>query len=126
MPRWALLQHTLPDASWHYDWLIQPTDTNPQAPLITFRTAHSPVDPAVIAFPAERIQDHRPEYLDYEGPVSNNRGQVRRIAHGQAEILRDDAAFAVILDGKYRWKGLREPPNTPRYQFHLSEGPDFE
>jgi hypothetical protein len=137
MPRWVLLQHTLPDSTWHFDWLIQPSDTNPQAPLIAFRSALSPVDPAVIAFPAERIQDHRPDYLDYEGPISNNRGQVRRIAQGRARILRDDDQFHIILDEDRHWKGLRQGIGAGRvgmgamggnpvlYQFHLSDHPEF-
>ena len=30
----------------------------------------------------ERIADHRPAYLDYEGAVSDKRGTVRRVAWG--------------------------------------------
>ncbi|MEZ6131968.1 MAG: DNA polymerase ligase N-terminal domain-containing protein [Planctomycetaceae bacterium] len=31
---------------------------------------------------AERLEDHRLLYLDYEGPVSNDRGHVRRLTGG--------------------------------------------
>ena len=31
---------------------------------------------------AHRIDDHRPEYLVYEGPLSGDRGSVRRLARG--------------------------------------------
>jgi hypothetical protein len=35
---------------------------------------------------AERIQDHRRVYLDYEGEISGGRGRVRRIDRGEAMI----------------------------------------
>ena len=33
--------------------------------------------------PSESIAPHRRFYLDYEGPVSHNRGSVRRTGHGE-------------------------------------------
>lgn len=33
-----------------------------------------------------RLADHRSAYLDYEGPVSDNRGRVRRIAAGACDV----------------------------------------
>ena len=33
----------------------------------------------------KRISDHREKYLTYEGPVSGNRGEVRRVAFGNWE-----------------------------------------
>ncbi|MGN6371125.1 MAG: hypothetical protein ACTHN5_22955, partial [Phycisphaerae bacterium] len=36
---------------------------------------------------ATRIQDHRRLYLTYEGDISNNRGQVTRVAAGAARSL---------------------------------------
>ena len=35
---------------------------------------------------ATRLPDHRLAYLEYEGPVSGNRGVVRRIDSGKYEI----------------------------------------
>jgi hypothetical protein len=125
MSRWALLLHELPDASWHFDWLIQPNDTDRQAPLVAFRMAVSPIDPAIVAFPALRIADHRPAYLDYEGEVSGNRGRVRRVAQGEANLLQDGAAFVVVLNGRVRWTGHRDGFESPRYQFHLSDHPEI-
>jgi hypothetical protein len=64
----------------HVDLLIERDD----GPLMTFR---APVGLSVLLedgqdakFDAERLPEHRRVYLDYEGPVSNNRGSVRRIA----------------------------------------------
>jgi hypothetical protein len=45
-----------------------------------------------------KLADHRRTYLDYEGPISGDRGSVRRVASGNFQILRDDAhAFEVLL-----------------------------
>lgn len=35
-----------------------------------------------------RLSDHRPMYLDYDGPISGGRGTVQRIATGEYEIKR--------------------------------------
>lgn len=64
----------------HIDLLMERDD----GPLVTFRAplgvklALAAGDAA--AFEAERLADHRRVYLEYEGPVSNNRGTVRRLA----------------------------------------------
>lgn len=41
---------------------------------------------------AERLPDHRIEYLDYEGPVSGERGQVTRWDWGCYEIIESFAS----------------------------------
>jgi hypothetical protein len=48
-----------------------------------------------------KIADHRLAYLDYQGPVSGNRGEVTAVDSGQAEILdRTDARWLVRLAGE--------------------------
>lgn len=54
--------------------------------LITFRIGVRPDDPVITIFTAERLPDHRTEYLTYEGPLSNNRGTVTRISTGHCQI----------------------------------------
>ena len=76
--------------------------------------------PFFIMKPVDMARGNRRLFYDW-----GNRGHIRRIAEGTARIIRDDAAFAAILDGKWHWKGLQEPIGTPRYQFHLSDDPDF-
>jgi len=50
--------------------------------LIAFRIA-APLDPPITApTPIVRTPDHRAMYLDYEGPISGNRGTVRRVDAG--------------------------------------------
>ncbi len=79
----VLLRHVLPDGSAHFDWLIQPT-SQPETPLASFRLA-TRLDTLKSGqwLQALRIADHRAAYLSYEGPISGNRGTVRRIASGR-------------------------------------------
>jgi hypothetical protein len=46
---------------------------------------------ASMVVPAEPLGDHRVHYLDYEGPVSGNRGTVKRWDSGTYDLLSDDA-----------------------------------
>jgi hypothetical protein len=81
-PPTVLLLHELPDGTSHVDWMIA-TEPQGREPLVTFR-----VDGRVDEMTdqqrllARRIDDHRPAYLTYEGPVSGDRGTVRRLARG--------------------------------------------
>ncbi|UCD76824.1 MAG: hypothetical protein JSV91_07825 [Phycisphaerales bacterium] len=76
------LRHELPDGSRHIDWMLG-QDPQGHRPLICFR-----VDRPVSelregqALPAVRIADHRPAYLEYEGPISGDRGSVCRLCQG--------------------------------------------
>jgi hypothetical protein len=59
--------------------------------MATWQLAENPVNlvraSGVNAIPARRIQDHRRFYLDYEGPVSGNRGHVTRVDRGTYTLL---------------------------------------
>jgi hypothetical protein len=96
MGRWALLKHTLPDRTWHYDWLLDASG-HPDAALLTFRTVERPDEPAVHAFDAERIADHRRVYLQYEGDITGNRGRVERVAAGECEVELPSPIIRVTL-----------------------------
>lgn len=93
--RFALLEHATDQAS-HWDLLIeQPGEEG----LATWRLGD---DPTAAATPiaAERIQNHRRIYLTFEGPLSGGRGQVRRIAAGDARWVEFTAERTVVrLDG---------------------------
>jgi len=56
----------------------------------------------VTRIPAEELPDHRIEYLDYEGPVSRNRGSVRRVEAGWFHPLATTAdRWEARLEGEY-------------------------
>jgi hypothetical protein len=101
--RWVLLHHQHASDS-HYDLMLQDG-----AKLLTWRLDSVPRPGA--EQPAERIADHRLVYLDYEGPISGGRGEVRRIDGGSYDPLRwsEDEIIAElhgnIVQGRVRlWK----------------------
>ncbi|WP_164103554.1 DNA polymerase ligase N-terminal domain-containing protein [Candidatus Laterigemmans baculatus] len=79
MPRFVFLRHEVP-ASYgrrsHFDLMFEV-----EGQLRTWAVDQLPTlgGPAVVATP---LPPHRIAYLDYEGPVSENRGSVRRVARG--------------------------------------------
>jgi len=74
MPRFVLLEHDHPFL--HWDLMLENGDT-----LQTWRLDSVPSGAAVIS--AEPLPDHRIAYLDYEGPVSRDRGTVKRVDAGE-------------------------------------------
>jgi hypothetical protein len=96
--RFVVLHHTGVERPHHDLMFERPSRTE----LITFRLAAWPV-PGTAA--AEALAAHRAAYLEYEGPVSNGRGEVRRVAQGQYRVRRvDDRRVALELDGE-QWGG---------------------
>jgi hypothetical protein len=69
------------------------------AALLTWRLDTLPVaGGAPVA--AERLANHRLAYLDYEGPVSGNRGEVRRVDAGEFRwIERSESQLRIALHG---------------------------
>ncbi len=110
--RMVQLQHTLPDGSWHIDWMLTQPDgsgAEDDAGLITFRLPgplHELRPGSTMQ--ATRIADHRKAYLTYEGPVSGNRGKVRRIATGEATRWADPTSTRWTLDLIWRVDGRAE------------------
>ena len=91
MLRYVILEHDHP--SLHWDLMLE--DGNG---LRTWRLAAPPQPGKFIA--ATAIFDHRLKYLDYEGPVSGNRGQVVRWDHGTFSWLkREEDDLLVELQG---------------------------
>lgn len=91
MPQFVLLEHDHPEL--HWDFMLERDDV-----LLTWRLDCIPNDAAEIA--AVSLPDHRAAYLDYEGPVSGDRGSVSRIDRGYYERLEfEDAKVRVRLQG---------------------------
>jgi DNA polymerase Ligase (LigD) len=74
MPRFVILTHDHPYL--HWDLFLEDGDV-----LRGWRLAEEPVAGKPIAATAQA--DHREMYLDYEGPVSGNRGHVTRWDFGE-------------------------------------------
>jgi hypothetical protein len=99
MPRFVILEHDHPQL--HWDFMLEEDGV-----LLTWRLpAPPPFSRGVMR--AERIGDHRLAYLDYEGPVSGDRGAVKRWDRGNYSLegKRPDGHYR--LDGE-RWQGTVE------------------
>ncbi|MDZ4817462.1 MAG: DNA polymerase ligase N-terminal domain-containing protein [Planctomycetota bacterium] len=83
MPRFVVLEHTgTPDykPGVHWDFMLEDADSLRTWELAAPLTSDTPI--AAIELPA-----HRLAYLEYEGPISQNRGNVRRFDCGEYELL---------------------------------------
>ncbi len=78
MPRYVILTHDHPFL--HWDFLLESG-----AACRTWRLREEPA--AGTTVPAEPIAEHRRHYLDYEGPVSGDRGTVTRWDAGTFEWI---------------------------------------
>lgn len=109
MGRTVLLLHRLPDGASHYDWLTQVV---PGGPLLAFRVSHRIDHADITRFRAQRLADHRAAYLDYEGPVSGNRGDVERVAAGRAQTHISAVAIHIVLDFGHGPRSFRGSPEV--------------
>ena len=108
----VVLRHDLPDGSHHYDWMIA-VEPEGNQPLKTFRLAErlDQLEPTH-QLSAIRIQDHRPDYLGYEGPVAGDRGMVKRVCSGDLRLV--DNAEIVIA-----WHPLADPDRSRTQKLQL-------
>jgi hypothetical protein len=95
--RFVILHHRQRSGE-HWDLMIEQPDA-----LATWQLADDPTrTEAPRAITATRIGDHRKAYLTYEGPVSQDRGEVRRIEQGACELLcADDSTWLLHLQGNH-------------------------
>ncbi len=85
MPRFVILFHETPPTyprPAHYDLMLEQDGA-----LRTWALAHPPAANTAIA--AEQLSDHRLDYLDYEGPVSGDRGVVTRWDAGEYVMVEE-------------------------------------
>ena len=78
--RFVILHHSHADGE-HWDLMIEQGDA-----LLTWQLLKEPIGRSSLPIAAKRIGDHRKAYLDYEGPISRDRGHVRRIDAGIVEF----------------------------------------
>lgn len=111
MPRFVVLEHDWPYL--HWDLMLE---TGEQ--LRTWRLAGKPAPGLLLdALP---LPDHRPFYLDYEGPLSNNRGTVRRWDAGEFTILQAAPDLVALVFRGSRLDG------TARLQQQAAGGWSFQ
>ena len=93
MPRFVVLEHDWPTR--HWDFLLEAGSV-----LNAWRLLAKPEAGADI--PAEKNADHRLLYLDYEGPVSGDRGTVKRWDTGTFEWIATAPIQVRLLGGRMR------------------------
>jgi hypothetical protein len=89
MPRFVILEHNHPTL--HWDLMLEDGDS-----LRTWRLAQAPASANRI-IQATALPPHRLTYLDYEGPVSGNRGSVTRWDRGDYELLTAATVDVLLL-----------------------------
>jgi hypothetical protein len=116
MPRFAVLRHDSPQRL-HWDFLLEMGNT-----LKTWALPQAPESGAEMTCKA--LPDHRLAYLEYEGPVSGQRGSVTRWDQGTYRILRQsDSELAVELAGQKLAGQVileRSPQGADRWTFSLA------
>lgn len=92
--QFVLLEHTGPQGV-HWDLMLED-----ETALLTWRLDTPPQRISQEPVKAQRIHDHALRFLEYEGPVQNNTGMVRRIDKGPCRWLRKDHSILhVVLNG---------------------------
>ena len=87
MPRFAILEHDWPTR--HWDFLLEAGSV-----LRAWRLLEKPWMDRVV--PAEANFDHRLLYLDFEGPLSGNRGSATRWDFGTFEWIENGSTRVVV------------------------------
>ena len=114
MPRFVILSHDHPFA--HWDLMLETRGS-----LRTWRLLQSPDLSARIE--AEALADHRLYYLDYEGPVSGDRGEVTQWDRGDYSALCESPERLAIelhgqrLSGRY----VLDRRDDQRWTFFFAE-----
>jgi len=97
MPRFVVLLHETPPGyarPTHYDLMLE------QSGVLWTWALESLPQAGGGAIPAERLADHRLDYLQYEGEVAGNRGRVVRVDQGLYSQLPAQAnALSFNLQG---------------------------
>jgi hypothetical protein len=108
LPQFVILRHDSPRGI-HFDFMLEAggvlkTWALPEAPRYGEK------------MPCEALGDHRMAYLEYEGPISGDRGSVARWDSGTFAIeSHTDSEWIVILAGE-KLSGratLRQSPDVP-------------
>lgn len=120
MPRFVVLVHEWNGT--HWDFLVEDGEA-----LRTW-AIDEPIVPGAI-LKARALPPHRPIYLDYEGPISGDRGHVRRLDRGEAAVVAwSDDRVELVLDGDQLngrvaiWNGGGGgPPSGAAWRFLLKK-----
>ncbi len=94
MPGYVILTHDSPDGT-HWDFMLE------MGPILaTWALEEPPESGRTIR--AKPLPDHRTAYLEYEGPISGDRGSVTQWDRGTYQLRQhdDQRLVAILSDGK--------------------------
>jgi len=95
MPNQFVILHHRVGGSEHWDLMLEHGGL-----LLTWQLFTEPVSASCLPLKAKRIGNHRKAYLDYEGPISDNRGYVQRVDSGVMHLKEfTDRQVSVELEG---------------------------
>lgn len=119
--RFVVLEHDSPRGR-HWDLMLEL-----EGRLRTWALAAPPDTPGLI--PANALPDHRLVYLEYEGPISGDRGEVHRWDAGAYHHLPpadpNQAEEVYLLQGeRLQGRAILLPPTPPscEWQFRFEPG----
>jgi hypothetical protein len=93
MPKFVILRHDSPQGV-HFDFMLESGGA-----LKTWALPRPPE--SGVEMECEALADHRPAYLDHQGPVSGERGSVTRWDRGEYTVQRQtDTEWVVELAGR--------------------------
>jgi hypothetical protein len=92
--RFVVQEHTTSDGV-HWDLMLERGEV-----LMTFRMPVPPAQAGGGPMLLERIFDHPPRFLSYEGPVQKGTGRVRIVDHGTFQTIQEaDARLVIAFHG---------------------------
>ena len=93
MPHYVILQHET-TGEMHFDLMLEMGGA-----LKTWSLSQPPLQS--VEMDAEALPDHRLAYLDYEGPISGDRGSVTRWDRGTYDVeCQSESELIVRLSGE--------------------------
>ena len=101
--QFVILRHELPSTSArgsHWDLMLEN-----QGVLLTWELPNLPPGPLPASFEQlgiRRLPDHRIDYLEYEGPVSNDRGTVQRVDSGEYQLTSGELGELILVVARGR------------------------
>ncbi len=124
MPRFVVQQHFRSNEDYHFDLMLEAADA-----LIAFSCGAAPDDVKQLPCLVRQIQDHRVEYLSYQGEISGGRGWCEIHDRGTFEWVEPetvaDAADASLLDRLVVRLDGRKARGTYRLTRETTSGADY-
>ena len=123
-PRRFVVQQHILSADQHWDLMLETEDM-----LATWQLSDPPKICLAGTTTVKKIADHRKAYLEYEGPVSNNRGEVHIVERGTYVLMSQTGREWVVefsggaLRGRYRI--FRPDPAADLWTIQPMAGPNL-